>query len=151
MNKELTIFLLIIWIAFCLINLMEGIYQDIKENNIKLNCTISKLIQEVLEFCAPVYKQHNIKYYPLYQVSNSTSKPNTFVVLASVEEGLPNIHCYIAKELLANKGLNAGTVIRELGKYIDGNGGGQPFFASGKGKNSSGIAEALANASTFIK
>ena len=35
MNKELTIFLLIIWIAFCLINLMEGIYQDIKENNIK--------------------------------------------------------------------------------------------------------------------
>jgi hypothetical protein len=35
MNKELTIFLLIIWIAFCLINLMEGIYQDNKENNIK--------------------------------------------------------------------------------------------------------------------
>ena len=76
MNKELTIFLLIIWIAFCLINLMEGIYQDIKENNIKLNCNYTKLIQEVLEFCAPVYKQHNIKYYPLYQVSNSTSKPN---------------------------------------------------------------------------
>ena len=76
MNKDLTIFLLICWIAFCLINLMEGIYDDIKENKIKLNCTYSKLIQEVLYYCAPVYKQHNIKYYPLYQVSKATSKPN---------------------------------------------------------------------------
>ena len=75
MSKDLTIFLLICWIAFCLFNLMEGIYQDIKENSIKLNCTYSKLIQEVLYYCAPVYKQHNIKYYPLYQVSKSTSKP----------------------------------------------------------------------------
>jgi alanyl-tRNA synthetase len=80
-----------------------------------------------------------------------TSKPNTFVVLASVEDGLPNIHCYIAKELVANKGLNAGTVIRELGKYIDGNGGGQPFFASGKGKNVNGIAAVLENAVNFVK
>ena len=75
MSKDLTIFLLICWIAFCLVNLMEGIYQDIKENSIKLNCTYSKLIQEVLYYCAPVYKQHNIKYYPLYQVSKAT-KPN---------------------------------------------------------------------------
>ena len=80
-----------------------------------------------------------------------TSKPNSFVVLASVEDGLPNIHCYIAKELVANKGLNAGTVIRELGKYIDGNGGGQPFFASGKGKNTNGIVAVLENAINFVK
>jgi alanyl-tRNA synthetase len=80
-----------------------------------------------------------------------TSKPNTFVVLASVEDGLPNIHCYIAKELVANKGLNAGTVIRELGKYIDGNGGGQPFFASGKGKDTKGINAVLENAVNYIK
>jgi alanyl-tRNA synthetase len=80
-----------------------------------------------------------------------TSKPNSFVVLASVEEGLPNIHCYIAKELVANKGLNAGTVIRELGKYIDGNGGGQPFFASGKGKDTKGITAVLENAVNYIK
>jgi alanyl-tRNA synthetase len=80
-----------------------------------------------------------------------TSKPNSFVVLASVEDGLPNIQCYIAKELVAVKGLNAGNVIRELGKYIDGNGGGQPFFASGKGKNANGIAAVLENAVSFIK
>jgi alanyl-tRNA synthetase len=52
---------------------------------------------------------------------------------------------------VANKGLNAGTVIRELGKYIDGNGGGQPFFASGKGKDVTGITAVLENAVNFLK
>lgn len=80
-----------------------------------------------------------------------TSKPNSFVFLASVEDNAPNIHCYIAKELVAEKSLNAGNVIRELGKYIDGNGGGQPFFASGKGKNVNGIKEALKKAVDFVK
>jgi alanyl-tRNA synthetase len=79
-----------------------------------------------------------------------SSKPNSFVFLASVEDNTPNIHCYISKELVAGKSLNAGTVIRELGKYIDGNGGGQPFFASGKGKNVNGIKEALEKVVDFV-
>lgn len=80
-----------------------------------------------------------------------TSKPNSFVFLASIEDDMPNIHCYISKELVAEKGLNAGNIIRELGKYIDGNGGGQPFFASGKGKNIAGIKEALERVIEFVK
>ena len=80
-----------------------------------------------------------------------TSKPNAFVFLASVEDNAPNIHCYISKELVAEKGLNAGNVIRELGKLIDGNGGGQPFFASGKGKNVGGIKEALEKVAEYVK
>lgn len=79
------------------------------------------------------------------------SKADSFIVLASIEDGLPNIHCFISKELVAAKSLNANAVIKELGKYIDGNGGGQPFFASGKGKNANGIAEALAKAVDFVK
>ncbi|WP_395059456.1 alanine--tRNA ligase [Flavobacterium sp.] len=80
-----------------------------------------------------------------------SAKPNSFVVLASIEDNTPNIHCYIAKELVAEKSLNANAVIKELGKYIDGNGGGQPFFASGKGKNANGIAAVLENAVSFVK
>ncbi|OXA93456.1 alanine--tRNA ligase [Flavobacterium hercynium] len=79
------------------------------------------------------------------------SKADSFIVLASIEDGLPNIHCFISKELVAAKSLNANAVIKELGKYIDGNGGGQPFFASGKGKNANGIAEALSHAVEFVK
>ena len=78
------------------------------------------------------------------------AKPNSFVVLASIEEGLPNIHCFISKELVERRGLNANLVIKELGQYIDGNGGGQAFFASGKGKNVAGIAEALSNVAKIV-
>lgn len=79
------------------------------------------------------------------------SRPHSFVFLASIEDNLPNIHCSISKDLVAEKGLNAGNVIRELGQYIEGNGGGQPFFASGKGKDVLGIPEALEKAIDFIK
>jgi len=78
------------------------------------------------------------------------SKPNSFVFLASIEDGLPNIHCYISKNLVAEKGLNANVVIKESGKHIDGNGGGQPFFASGKGKKADGIKAILEAAINFI-
>src|SRR5690606_16829617 len=83
--------------------------------------------------------------------SIGNSIQNAFVNLASIEDNAPNIHCYISKELVAEKGLNAGNIIRELGKYIDGNGGGQPFFASGKGKNVGGLKEVLEKVVEFLK
>ena len=76
---------------------------------------------------------------------------NVFVVLATAEEGKPTISCYISKELVTEKSLNAGNVVRELGKYIQGGGGGQPFFATAGGKNTAGIAEALEKAIDFVK
>jgi alanyl-tRNA synthetase len=79
-----------------------------------------------------------------------SANENSFVVLASIEDNLPNIHCYISKKLVAEKNLNANVVIKELGKYIDGNGGGQPFFASGKGKNVEGIELILDKAIGFL-
>ena len=76
---------------------------------------------------------------------------NLFLVLATAEEDKPMLTCYISKELVAAKNLNAGQVVRELGKYIQGGGGGQPFFATAGGKNVVGIAEALTKAVDFIK
>jgi alanyl-tRNA synthetase len=76
---------------------------------------------------------------------------NLFIVLATAAEGKPMLTCYISKELVAEKGLNAGTVVRELGKYIQGGGGGQPFFATAGGKDIKGINEALGAAVEFIK
>jgi len=80
---------------------------------------------------------------------------NVFVVLATADPEVsgekPTISCYISKELVAEKSLNAGNVVRELGKYIQGGGGGQPFFATAGGKNTAGIAEALEKAIDFIK
>ncbi len=76
---------------------------------------------------------------------------NLFVVFATAHEGKPMLTCYISKEIVAAKNLNAGQVVRELGKYIQGGGGGQPFFATAGGKNVDGIAEALAKAVDFVK
>ena len=76
---------------------------------------------------------------------------NLFLVLATAEENKPMLSCYISKELVAEKNLNAGQVVRELGKFIQGGGGGQPFFATAGGKNAAGIPEALSKAIDFVK
>ncbi len=76
---------------------------------------------------------------------------NIFLVLATAEEGKPMLTCYISKELVAEKNLNAGQVVRELGKYIQGGGGGQPFFATAGGKDVDGIPDAIEKAIDFIK
>jgi alanyl-tRNA synthetase len=131
----------------------------LQDENTKLKKLAEQLTKDKIESLKnnlfQEFKEQNGIYFLAKQVDLSlsatkdltqalgTSKENAFVFLASVEDGLPNIHCYISKELVANKNLNAGNIIREMGKFIDGNGGGQPFFASGKGKNAAGIKEAL--------
>lgn len=79
------------------------------------------------------------------------NKDNLFLVLATVNEDKPMLTCYVSKELVETKGLNAGTAVRELGKYIQGGGGGQPFFATAGGKNPAGVEEALEKAVDFLK
>ncbi len=75
---------------------------------------------------------------------------NLFLVLATAEDEKPMLTCYISKELVASRNLNAGQVVRELGKYIQGGGGGQPFFATAGGKNPAGIREALEKAKDYL-
>ncbi|KRD59653.1 alanine--tRNA ligase [Flavobacterium sp. Root935] len=132
--------------------LKKQVEQLLKEKVGALKSELEKDFQEVngVNFLA---KQVDLSMASTKDLASAlgSSKPDSFVFLASVEDGLPNIHCYISKELVASKSLNANAVIKELGKYIEGNGGGQPFFASGKGKNANGIAEALAKASEFVK
>ncbi|MBS7232455.1 alanine--tRNA ligase [Flavobacterium psychroterrae] len=132
--------------------LKKQIEQLLKEKVNALKIELEKDFQEVngINFLA---KQVDLSMASTKDLASAlgSSKPDSFVFLASIEDGLPNIHCYISKELVASKSLNANAVIKELGKYIEGNGGGQPFFASGKGKNAVGIAEALVHAVDFVK
>ena len=71
-------------------------------------------------------------------------------MFATEQNGKALLSCYISKELVASKGLNAGQVVRELGKYIQGGGGGQPFFATAGGKKPDGIDEALNEAKKYV-
>ncbi|MCW5517924.1 alanine--tRNA ligase [Muriicola sp. Z0-33] len=80
-----------------------------------------------------------------------SNKDNLFLLLASEQNGKVVLGCYISKELVSTNNLNAGSIVRELGKFIDGGGGGQPFFATAGGKNPSGIPEVLAKARDYVK
>ena len=75
---------------------------------------------------------------------------NLFLLFATEQEGKALLSCYISKELVASKSLNAGQVVRELGKYIHGGGGGQPFFATAGGKHPEGIEVALVKAKDYL-
>ena len=68
------------------------------------------------------------------------------LVLGSVKSGKPMLSCYVSKSLVTEKGKDAAMIIRELGKYIQGGGGGQAFFATAGGKNNDGMKDALAAA-----
>ena len=75
---------------------------------------------------------------------------NLFMVLGSVSGGKAILSCYISKRLVNKKDLDAGKVVRKLGKYIQGSGGGQPFFATAGGKKPEGIPEALSASKGLI-
>ena len=68
---------------------------------------------------------------------------NSIIVLGSSVTGKPILSCYISKSIAESRERDAIKIIKELGKYIDGSGGGQTFFATAGGKNLDGISGAL--------
>jgi len=75
---------------------------------------------------------------------------NLYFIAGTKNEDKALLTVYISKEI-TNNNLNAGKIVRELGKLIHGGGGGQPFFATAGGKNPSGIREALEKAKGYIE
>ena len=84
----------------------------------------------------------------LFEMGNA--KGNLFALLAAENDGKALLSCYISKDLAFEKGWNAGTIVRELGKFIQGGGGGQPFFATAGGKNPAGIPEVLEKVKAYL-
>jgi len=66
-----------------------------------------------------------------------------YCVLAANLNGKVNLTIMIDDAVVESKGLNAGQLIRQVAKHIQGGGGGQAFFATAGGKNPNGIQAAL--------
>jgi alanyl-tRNA synthetase len=140
---------------------------SLQDDNAKLKKQLEQLLKEKAkglkgELASKLQDVNGIKFLAIQVDLNpegakdlayelGTLGTNLFLVLATAEDDKPMLSCYISKELVADRNLNAGTVVRELGKYIQGGGGGQPFFATAGGKNVAGIKEALDRAVEFIK
>ncbi len=77
-------------------------------------------------------------------------RPQMAVVLGSVTAGKPAL-LIVLGQARVDAGLNAGQMVRTLGKEIQGGGGGQPHFATAGGKNPDGLDRALALANELIK
>ncbi|MDD2674020.1 MAG: alanine--tRNA ligase [Flavobacterium sp.] len=128
---------------------IEALVKD-KVKNLK-----ASLVAEIQEINGVQFLAKQVDLNPegakdlAYELGNLGS--NLFLVLATAEEEKPMLTCYVSKELVAEKNLNAGQVVRELGKFIQGGGGGQPFFATAGGKNVAGIQQALDKAIEFVR
>ena len=68
---------------------------------------------------------------------------NLLFVLGSTGGGKPLLTVMLSDDMVKDHGLNAGQMVREAAKLIQGGGGGQPHFASAGGKNVDGLSAAV--------
>lgn len=64
-------------------------------------------------------------------------------VIGSTAQQKPLLSVMLSEDMVKDHGLNAGQMVREAAKLIQGGGGGQPHFASAGGKNVDGISAAV--------
>jgi alanyl-tRNA synthetase len=64
-------------------------------------------------------------------------------VVGTVFDGKPMLNVMLSDDMVKDHGLNAGQLVREAAKLMQGGGGGQPHFASAGGKNPDGLSAAI--------
>ncbi|MCK9163441.1 MAG: alanine--tRNA ligase, partial [Bacteroidales bacterium] len=119
----------------------ETIFNELKErielidntNYIELNLSIST---DIIKDIAYRFKNYmNGKSFVFIGGSSFENKPTITIMLS---------------DNLVKEGKNAGSVVREAAKLIQGGGGGQPFFATAGGKKTEGIQQAIIKAKELI-
>jgi alanyl-tRNA synthetase len=68
---------------------------------------------------------------------------NLFLIIGADNGDKATLTVILSKNIVEEKNLDAGKIVRELGKHIQGGGGGQAHFATAGGKNPTGIDAAL--------
>ena len=87
-------------------------------------------------------------------MSPAAAKDLAFKIRAAVEGSLlcvlgthadnkPQLSIMMSDDMVSDHGLNAGQMVREAAKLIQGGGGGQPHFAQAGGKNVDGLSAAV--------
>jgi alanyl-tRNA synthetase len=74
---------------------------------------------------------------------------NLYCVIAFDVDGKPGIAVVVSDSLVQDQNMDAALIVRELGKEIQGGGGGQKFFATAGGKYLPGLDAALTKARGF--
>ena len=120
---------------------LQDFYLDIISENSKKNNGINVCCMELT--CSPeMLKGLSFNY--------AKKLDKVFLVLASKSHGKIYFTCYISKEISNMENLNADSIVKNLSKHINGSGGGQSFFASASGNNTSGLGILLEDAIKIV-
>ena len=68
---------------------------------------------------------------------------NLLCAIGTVGGGKPMLSVMLSDDMVKDHGLNAGQMVREAAKLIQGGGGGQPHYATAGGKNADGLSAAV--------
>lgn len=115
-----------------------------KQNLLKEIADVNGLSVLIAETHLPQNAIKNIAFQLRSEVEN------LFMVLISTGEK-PVITIAFSDNLVKEKQVHAGNLVREWAKEINGGGGGQPFFATAGGSNSKGVAEVFRKAKELVK
>jgi alanyl-tRNA synthetase len=115
----------------------EALLAHVKESN-----GLNVVLEEVSVPNADALKQL------AYQLKDKVD--NLFCLLVADISGKPALALMISENIVKERGLNAGQLIRDLAKEVKGGGGGQPFFATAGGSDVSGLPHVLKKAATLI-
>ena len=121
--------------------------------SLEANMLISELLnkKQVINTVDVIAEKVNVDVSVMKDVSFKfkKSESNLLMMLISENNGKVVITIMITDDLV-EKGRDARTLIRDVSKEIDGGGGGQPFFATAGGSNSSGIPSAIQKLNQLI-
>ncbi len=124
------------------------------QNKIKIQSTKEIIIKEIKQvnglntFSGKLELDNKSIKELCFLLSNELD--NLFMIVISISYEKVFISCFISKNLITEKNLNASNIIKQLTPIIEGSGGGQPFFAAGGGKNLDAVDEALAESEKII-
>ncbi len=134
MNKELTA---------VRHNLMAVVIRDMEDDADEINGVkvMSKRVEPIL---APVLKDFAFKLRKMHG-------GDMVAILGADVKGKPQLSIILSDNLVKEKNLNASEIVREAAKYMQGGGGGQPFFATAGGKNLDGLDDAIKAARSIVE
>ena len=139
---------------------LQGVIQKYIEEHDSMKKEIESFQQQAVERAAKqlVEKARDVNgvkvITALLIMEPGAAKDLVFKVRAAVEGSLlcvvgtkyqekPLLSVMMSEDLVKEHGLNAGQMVREAAKLIQGGGGGQPHYASAGGKNVDGLSAAV--------
>ncbi|SJN29911.1 alanine--tRNA ligase [Sphingobacterium sp. JB170] len=132
--------------------LKKEVENNIKERTLSMRADLEAKIEIVngVNFLAATVDLPNADSVKMLAYAIKGEIDNLFLVLGADFDGKPSLIVAITDSLAKERGWNAGAIVKNLAKDIQGGGGGQPFFATAGGKNSKGLPQAIARAKEFL-